>query len=334
MKIALFAALAALCLGHSVAARTLTVAMNGEDGPDCGDDREPCRTITRAIANAAGGDVIEVGPGLYGDLNRDNDLNDPGEEAAFGMGCSCAVDLNKRVTLVSRDGADVTIIDAGPASRAVRINVPGATLGAQNGGFTLVGGNNGVVVPADIVDVRVIGNTSRGAAGDGFFSEGDVRYETNRSIRSGSNGFNTNEAEVTVQECVAQANAAAGFYFTSSDSRVRKSVAVGNGDFGLFTFQGTDQFHGVASLANEGGVYYSQSSEPLRGSSVFGNGITNASNCGIGTNLSGLAMPGNFWGAAAGPGPEPADAQCPASADISLAPARKTEVKVAPKATR
>src|SRR5262245_28947258 len=126
MKIALFAALAALCLSHPAAARTLNVAMNGEDGMDCGDDREPCRTITVAIANAVPGDTVEVGPGLYGDLNRDNDMNDLDEEGAFGLAsCNCAVDVNKRVTLRSRDGADVTVIDAGPAQRSVRINANG-----------------------------------------------------------------------------------------------------------------------------------------------------------------------------------------------------------------
>ncbi len=335
MKLTLFAALAALCVSHSVAARTLNVAMNGEDGPDCGDTREPCRTITVAIANADGGDTVEVGPGLYGDLNRDGDMNDVYEEGALGLGaCVCAVDVNKRVTVRSRDGADVTIIEAGPATRGVRINANGATLGATHGGFTITGATAGVWTPAGIEDVRVVGNTVRGATSDGFFTEGGVRYEANRAIRNGGMGFNSNLAEVTVQDCIAQSNAASGFYFSQSDSRVRKSLALANGSFGFFTLQGADDFSGIASLANQGGVYYDESSDPLRGSSVFGNGIANASNCGIGTNVSGLSMPGNFWGAATGPGAEPADAQCPGSADIALTPARKTEVKVVPKATR
>lgn len=335
MKIVPLAALLALLLTHSAAARMLNVAMNGEDSPACGLQVDPCRTITVAIANANGGDTIEVGPGLYGDVNRDNDLADSGEEGANALGaCSCAVDLNKDVTLRSRDGADVTIIEAGPAARGVRINANGATLGAVNGGFTVTGAAIGVFVPAGIQRVRVVGNLVRGATGDGFFSEGNVQYDTNRALRSGGNGFNTNAASVTLQDCVAQASTGAGFYFTNSDSRMRRSVAVANGDWGLFTFQGSDDFAGVASLGNLGGVFYSATSVPLRSSSVFGNGIPNASNCGIGTNVSGLAMPGNFWGAATGPGPDPADAQCAGSSDIALTPARKGEVRVLPRVTR
>src|SRR6516162_9238145 len=50
---------------------TLYVANNGLDGPSCGTKASPCRSITQGIANAAAGDTIIVGPGLYGDLNDD-----------------------------------------------------------------------------------------------------------------------------------------------------------------------------------------------------------------------------------------------------------------------
>src|SRR6516162_4268083 len=50
---------------------TLYVANNGLDGPACGPKTTPCRSITHGISNAAAGDTIIVGPGLYGDLNDD-----------------------------------------------------------------------------------------------------------------------------------------------------------------------------------------------------------------------------------------------------------------------
>src|SRR5262245_3880387 len=59
----------------------LRVANTGVDGPTCGSAASPCRSITRAIANAATGDTIQVGPGVYGrDLDRDG-IDEPGEEA-------------------------------------------------------------------------------------------------------------------------------------------------------------------------------------------------------------------------------------------------------------
>lgn len=64
------------------AAATLHVPNHGEDTPECGTRRQPCRSISAAIAHASEGDRIVVGPGLYGDVNGDGDFNDPGDEAA------------------------------------------------------------------------------------------------------------------------------------------------------------------------------------------------------------------------------------------------------------
>ena len=44
----------------------------------------PCRSISRGIANAADGDTIVVGPGRYGDLDRDGTLSEPNEEGPSG----------------------------------------------------------------------------------------------------------------------------------------------------------------------------------------------------------------------------------------------------------
>ena len=44
-------------------ARTLYVANTGVDSAACGQPRNPCRSISRAIANAVPRDTIMVGPG-------------------------------------------------------------------------------------------------------------------------------------------------------------------------------------------------------------------------------------------------------------------------------
>ena len=58
-------------LASSASAKTLVSAMNGVDSMACGANTAPCRSIGFAVLNAADGDTILVGPGYYGDVNRD-----------------------------------------------------------------------------------------------------------------------------------------------------------------------------------------------------------------------------------------------------------------------
>src|SRR5713101_4371466 len=67
------------------AVTTWYVANNGSDlfVPPCGSKLLPCRSISKAISSAATGDIIIVGPGVYGDLDGSGTFGDfPGEEAA------------------------------------------------------------------------------------------------------------------------------------------------------------------------------------------------------------------------------------------------------------
>ena len=57
---------------------TLLVSTIGIDSQACGRSDNPCRSITRAIANAREGDNVLVEAGQYGDLNRDGDQSDRG----------------------------------------------------------------------------------------------------------------------------------------------------------------------------------------------------------------------------------------------------------------
>ena len=87
--------LATVALARPALAAKLTVASNGVDEATCGAAASPCRSIGRAIANAAAGDTIEVGPGRYGDLNRINGFTDPGDEPAeIGSGCLCMIKVD------------------------------------------------------------------------------------------------------------------------------------------------------------------------------------------------------------------------------------------------
>ena len=81
------------------------VAANGADTATCGTLAAPCRSISKAIQRAIAGDQIIVGPGRYGDVDRDGQFITPGDET-FGGG----VLVNKAVTVQSSGGAAVTVI--------------------------------------------------------------------------------------------------------------------------------------------------------------------------------------------------------------------------------
>ena len=61
-------------------ADTWNVANYGLDTGGCGKRQAPCRSITQALSLARDGDTILVGPGRYGDVNRDGDLDDAGKK--------------------------------------------------------------------------------------------------------------------------------------------------------------------------------------------------------------------------------------------------------------
>jgi hypothetical protein len=83
LSLAAFAMLI-LAVSAQAAGTTLSVANNGMDDATCGPEgMAPYRSIRRAIAHASAGDQIVVGPGLYGDINRDalvDPSGDSGEE--------------------------------------------------------------------------------------------------------------------------------------------------------------------------------------------------------------------------------------------------------------
>src|SRR6185503_4945332 len=134
---------------------TLYVAVNAlRNGPNCGAQMTPCRTISQAIANAAPGNLIEVGPGLYGDIDGDGDANSAGEEPS--------IFLDKAVTVYSTGGAAQTIIRAPrrPDLRTIVVLIfaDNTTFGRRNGGFTIVGDTSGFGEGSEGVTIAGAGN--------------------------------------------------------------------------------------------------------------------------------------------------------------------------------
>jgi len=147
-------------------AATRYVADSGFDAANCGIDlATACRSITKAIALAAPLDIVLVGPGRYGDLNRNGALGDIAGEETGSPGCSCVLSINKNVIVISSAGAAVTVIDARSVDviQNVLLITNGGEFGRPGKGFTvtetaqrsdgqLVG--DGIVIDSNAVSVR------------------------------------------------------------------------------------------------------------------------------------------------------------------------------------
>ena len=128
-------------------AETRFVANNGVDSNNtC--VAHPCRSIGHAIQNATSGDTIVVGPGRYS------------WESEPGPGfCSCVIQVDKPLTIESRDGARVTVLDAtGHPVNVVQIEANDVVFGELQKGFTLTGAvlssaaaGSGLVILAGLV---------------------------------------------------------------------------------------------------------------------------------------------------------------------------------------
>jgi parallel beta-helix repeat protein len=177
-------------------AATLNVALHGTDSPSCGSASAPCRSITQALANADAGDKIVVGPGTYPSIGP--------------AACACALLVDKAVTIESREGAHVTIIEPLAATlRVVAIAASGVTFGRSGRGFTVRGGQNDGVAASGVTGLVIAGNVARDNGIDGFTLANVEGYQIsdNLSIGHGSDGFSDNQG---------------------TDGRYERNVAIGN----------------------------------------------------------------------------------------------------------
>jgi parallel beta-helix repeat protein len=326
--------------------RVLYVANNGVDSATCGPWGTPCRTISRAIENAVDGDQIEVGPGLYGDLNGDEDLDDPGEERPPQFGEAAAVVVYKRLGIYSQEGAAATTIRFSPLgsglTRIVDITHDGVTFGRPNGGFTILGGAETFGITSEASRVRIVGNVAlNNNLGFSFFRDEQTTIEKNIVVDNVAVGFSGFRANVTTINMVfdgdiaignqshIQGNEGWGFLIEGSGQVVKNCRASGNGTGIVVSGDGNNTFLGNSVIGNigPGFRFHGGSSNVLRRNNIFGNGTGFAAgiliaNCGV-YNHSAFVVDAaqNYWGARSGPGPDPADNAGPGSGcDVSDSP--------------
>jgi hypothetical protein len=305
---------------------TLYAANNGVDGPNCGTSANPCRSITRTMANAAIGDTIMVRPGKYGsDLDGNGVHGEPGEEVpAFGA----MLAIYKPLIVLSTDGAAATLIDARnvPDTVAANVNVLIVTGDAEFGrpghGFTVTntaGRRAGGIAPQG-TNVKVRGNlvlytSSVVSGGVGIDAEAlpyDILIEGNQVIgwnvgiyiRSASETASKNHVSLCDIGIVAQGGNVVGNVVIGTNFAIgleSAGSATGNAVHGNGV--GFDVFPPATGLFTGS----------VRKNNIFGNAspIVGGSSCGlVNEGVPGLTATNNYWGASTGPGGDPADAVC------------------------
>ncbi len=279
-----FAAVFGVCAAAAEAA-TLNAANNGVDSATCGPVLSPCRSIGKAIANAGAGDTIIVGPGIYGDLDGDGTFTSAGEEAAeVGTGCNCMIKVNKTLTIVSRNGADATVLDAGAAAiSGVVIQANAVILGLPRKGFTIwrAQDSTGLVVENNTTGVTVGGNVAKfngtacpcppGVLGVGFAIDGKEHLVGDNLSVNNHNGFVVNGAGHRIGENLATENSGAGYFIQGNSHIVRRNVANNSGGAGFF-FDGAGFTIADNSAGASGdGFQVSGSNHLVRGNVASGN---------------------------------------------------------------
>lgn len=315
---------------------TVYVANNGTDstfcgvnvinGFNCGARTSPCRSIQCAIREADAGDTILVGPGRYGDLNNDGDQNDPGDE--FGSsGCGCMLSVNKAVTLLSSNGAASTVIDGRSldVARNVFLSSNGGEFGRPGKGFTVTNTkhNLGDGIVIDSADVKVRGNQVLATLvypfnvvqplpyiGIHALNGGPILIQGNQVIGQWLDGIVASGTGKTVRNNQVSVNTGAGIQ-AASGNLVLGNIVIATG--GGILVQGSASAVGNSVYGSSYGIGADGSpSSPFTGSIERNNLVGNTGgNCGL-DNLGSPTVnaPNNYWGAASGPGPDPADTTC------------------------
>jgi hypothetical protein len=322
---------------------TRHVANNGIDGPACGTRGAPCRSISQAIANAASGDTIWVGPGRYGDLNDDQDFDDPGDEhlglAENGLPVSI-VSVNKSLMILSTHGAEKTVIQTAPASpvfipHVVAITASNSTFGLPGKGFTVRFGASTGLFATGVENVRIAGNIALDNFENGLVAFGsgvvldnkvtgsnigimaDGRWIVANNVAIGNTvlGFGVSGESVHLRGNVATNNGA-GFNVNGQRALVQSNVASGNvgpgadDGFGFRLSVIEVRFVRNTSVGNKGRGVLLRPDGPATAvfsqNNFYGNDVVG--NCGF-VNQSGATVDAsrNYWGSPTGPGPDPAD---------------------------
>jgi hypothetical protein len=331
-------AIALALTAADASAATIYVANTGTDGPSCGGQSAPCRTISQGVVVASAGDRVVVMPGVYGDVDGDGEFVTPGDEPVqYNEGCNCIVNVDKPVTILSDAGAGATILrGAVDGIFAVNINAPGVTLGRKKKGFSIVGD-----LQHDGFGVRV-GDVATGAHVEGnAFSrlEKGLFVAGNGSVITGnrigqvfSQGIHAEGEHIKITSNVVEQTGMPGGHDSAihvvgtgkAGHTIDHNLVVGNFGIGIYVDNGNGASAGEPHVVSNNLVVGNGAAgikvvvaENSGGATVTGNSIYNndteaGTNCGLMTLSPGptIDATNNFWGAPGGPGADPKDDVC------------------------
>ena len=313
-----------VAFSSSASAAALYVAGNGTDSGTCGGKETPCRSITQTIANSVDGDDIVVGPGRYGDLDRDGILGETGEEpSATCSAGNCLIVVDKSLSVVSSSGAFSTVIDPGPENTieaTIELQAPESALGAPNKGFTLYAPAEVLTATVNVVyqatDSTVTACITHAPDGDhvGYSVDTPGAVLTGNHALGGSAGFVIGASSINVLLTGNSATGGNGDGFILDGIGTIAVGAVANANRYGMIILGTDvavRDSSVLANAREGVRIQAPATATIVDSNIYGNGTDGGFiNCGINVSGGTLTATDVWWGAATGPGPDPADAAC------------------------
>jgi parallel beta-helix repeat protein len=253
-------------------------------------------------------------------------------------------------------------LPGGNTLEGVTIATDGVVFGQPRKGFTVtgVGGEAAVRVQESTTGVRVEGNRAVGNPGIGFLVDGQASAVVgNQAFGNAGPGFSVlGTGGVTVTGNLSTDNGA-GFLVSGTGHLLADNTSSGNEvGISLLSAGSIKLTRNVVSgssiegvrLQGDGNVFTRNAVRGSRGSGVLiegtdtgtlkftantlmGNGVV-GTNCGIELNATTgatLVATENFWGAASGPGADPADLACGGPV---LIPFATKEIKVSPKLGR
>jgi hypothetical protein len=309
-----------LAIVASLPAEALTrhVAVNGVDSPTCGTRDEPCRTITQGVAQADPYDTVLVGPGSY--------------RVADGEGtpaCQCVVWIGKPgVRVISVGGAAATLITddgvyaGGTNGTVVRISqanptlaVEDVTFGEAGRGFTVLVyaseidfPNSGILGGTWVSDNVVLRPARLGAAsGAGIRAQHMARNRVIGRFRAGLvvSDFGTLSNNVAVVGGPLISTSRAFVILGAADVVGNLAMHHEIGFLVMCSAVGCPLFEGNSAIQNGTGItVLTVQPVVVTSNNIYGNV------CGVGADPSLVDLSGNYWGAATGPGVDPADDLC------------------------
>lgn len=328
-----------LATAATASAASVYVANHGTDSGSCGTKTDPCRTIGKGIDQATVGGTIIVGPGKYGDLDDDGVLGEAGEETPGPVGLqNCMIAVDKQVTLLSSAGAWSTSLDPGPTAgldATVCLGVPGSVFGAYGKGFSVespesayAGVFSNMQAAGSVVAGSQVHCVSNGTYGI-VMTHDDAQLLSSRAEGGCYLGFLVNGAGAVIKGNAAMRNIA-GFALAGDGAVLNSNVSTGN-YYGMLLSATNFTVTRASVMDNVGyGIQTGMgTSGSITGSNIVGNGTDiGTPNCGVEAGGSAVTMDGNWWGAASGPGSDPADSVCVPGAAVSTFEDRPVQVKL------